>query len=236
MVPSIDTHDSRREPRKLGERTLLDMEKDASDLLVFARKQGYLESKLKYVGDFPVVVLRPRFYVFFNTSGYEIEYPEGGTTFTYKFSDVMSRVRERVQTPSWGDEEVGMMEINLTPTYDDVYNLLIGSRTQNYKYNGYLGEKWTRVKDNQFNGGEYSITVKCTPNALLFRIKGPYLTSEPYGELRGRVSGAGRAEQLQGLAARLDFIAENIGKTRARARKDLLKLMKYPAGFGGYEM
>lgn len=229
-------YDSRRSPRKLGDRTILDMEKDASDLVQFARRNGFLDAKIKYVGDNPVIVLQPRFYIFLNDQGYEIEYPQGGSSFTYKFEDVLNMIKERsLEVADWGNEEVGMELIELTPTYDDVYYLLNGSKSKNSRYSGYLGAKWNRTKDNEFKGDEYVFTVRCTPSALKFMMKGPYLTSEPYGTLTGIVTGSSRDEQLQGLAARLDFIAEKIGAKRSKARKDIAKLMQYPKDFGGYE-
>lgn len=223
--------DSRRTPRKLGDRTLLDMEKDAADLLSLAKRVGFLGSKIKYQGDFPVVVLEPRFYVFFDEQGYTIEYPEGGSTFTFKWADVMNMIKERaLEMADWGDEEVGMAPVTLTPTYNDIHTLLTGA-------GGYLGERWMRVSDNAYQGGEYKMNVKCTPNGIKFALQGPYLKpGEPFGTLSGMVDGASRMEQLQNLAARLDFLARKIGSRRSRDRSQVLRLLEYPSNFGGNEL
>jgi len=224
-------YDSRRSPRKLGDRNLLDMEKDAADLLSLAKRVGFLGSKIKYQGDFPVLVLEPRFYVFFDQQGYTMEYPEGGTTFTYKFADVMNMLKERaLEMADWGDEEINMPEIKLTPTYGDIHNLLTAQ-------GGYLGERWSRHSDNKFVGGEFTLIVKCTNNGIKFAMSGPYLkVGEPFGTINGFVDGIDRSEQLGNLAARLDMIAAGIGRKRARGRKQVVKLLQYPSGFGGNEL
>ena len=208
--------DSRREPRKSGARSLMDMVTDAEDLLEIAKRAGFRGAKIQYRGDEPVVVLDRGFYVFFDDRGYEIEYPTGGTTFTYKFGDVKTMVQSH--GGGFGGEDDLVSEIEMTPSFDDVYTMLTAD-------GGWMGERWMRRGDGLFAGGAFTMTVKLTPRGIKFMVKGPVLEI-PKGEVRGMVSGESRMEQLASLADRLDAIAQKAGKRRASSRKYILKLLK----------
>lgn len=208
--------DSRREPRKSGPRSLMDMVTDAEELLLIAKRAGFRTAKIQYKGDEPVVVLDRGFYVFFDARGYTIEYPTGGSTFTYKFGDLKQMIQSR--GGSFGGESDLVEDIELTPTFDDVTTLLTAD-------GGWMGERWMRRGDSTFVGGAFTIQVKLTPRAIKFMVQGPMLEI-PNGEVRGMVQGETRMEQLSGLAQRLDAIAMKAGKRRAKLRSSALEYFR----------
>lgn len=209
----VKNYDTRRDPRKLGDRNLKDMIADASDLQDIATRAGYPDVKVQYTAeDFPVVVLAPSFYVFLDNQGYTIEYPTGGTSFTYKFSDVkMVITREAANYADFGSAGASL---DTTPTYDDVQTLLQAE-------GGWMAESWLRARDNMFVGGDFALAVKLTPMAIKWS-----LTQGGVEVDRGMSKGADRESQLTKLAIDLDDLATTLGKRRARARKQALRALK----------
>ncbi len=209
---------ARREPRRSGPRNLADMNEDAQDLLDIAKSAGFRRAKIQFQGDYPVLVLDRGFYVFFDEKGYTIENPQGGEFFTYKFGDVKTRIQG--EGGSFGGSEIGMAQMELTPTFADVHTLLTEG-------GGYMGERWQRASNDRFIGGEFTMTVKLTPRGIKFSLTGPYLKrGEPISEVRGMVGGSDRMEQLEALATRLDKIAMQAGKRKARARTKILRMLR----------
>jgi hypothetical protein len=116
-------------------------------------------------------------------------------------------------------EEVGMESLELTPSFDDLFTLLTAE-------GGYMGERWRRLSDTSFVGGDYTLEVKTTPRAIKFQITGPYLKrGEPVSTISGQARAEGRDEQLTVLANRLDAIATQAGNRHAKARQYVLKML-----------
>ena len=217
-VARLERTAARRDPRKVGNRTLADQNEDAQDLLAIAKRAGFRSAKIQFQGDNPVLVLDRGFYVFFDERGYTIENPQGGTFFTFKFGDVKTRIQST--GGSFGGEEIGMQTMELTPTYADISAMLKAD-------GGWMGESWQQASDDRFIGGDYLMTVKCTRMGIKFSLTGPNLKrGEAISEVRGLVKGADRAEQLEALSTRLDAIAMAAGKRRAKSRAQWLKQWK----------
>lgn len=206
--------DTRRDPRKSGDRSIKDMIGDAADLQNIATKAGYPNVKVQYTAeDFPVVVLADGFYVFLDNNGYTVEYPTGGTTFTWKFGDVKSVImREAAKFADFGSAggDVG----DLTPTFDDIEEMLQAD-------GGWMSERWMRASDNMFIGGDFTLTVKLTPMAVKWA-----LTQGGVEVDRGMSKGADRASQLTKLAMDLDKLAAVLGRRRSRERMKTLRALK----------
>lgn len=217
-VARLERTASRRDPRKVGPRTLADQNEDAQDILDLAKRAGFRGAKIQYQGDNPVVVLERSHYIFLNQKGYEIENPMGGVTFTYKFGDVKQHIQS--EGGSFGGEEIGMGSMELTPTFADIQELLTAN-------GGYMAERWSRASNDRFIGGDYLMTVKLTRMGIKFSLTGPNLKrGESISEIRGMVKGADRGEQLEALSTRLDAIAMAAGKRRAKSRAQWLKSWK----------
>lgn len=209
------TANTRRDPRKVGPRTLVDQNEDAQDILDLAQGAGFRGAKIQFQGDNPVVVLERNHYIFLTDKGYEIENPQGGSTFTYKFGDVKHHIQS--EGGSFGGEEMGMESMDLTPTFEDVHNLLTAD-------GGYMGERWQRASNDRFIGGDYLMTVKLTRMGIKFSLTGPNLKrGESISEVRGMVKGDDRMEQLEALSQRLDAIAMAAGNRRSKSRMRVLK-------------
>ena len=216
-VARLERTASRRDPRKVGPRTLADQNEDARDLLDLAKRSGFRRAKIQFQGDNPVVVLEDNHYIFLTDKGYEIENPMGGVTFTYKFGDVKHHIQS--EGGSFGGSEVGMEEMELTPTYDDIHTLLTAD-------SGYMGERWQRHSDSLFVGGDYQMTVKPTRMGIKFSLTGPNLKrGESISEVRGMVKGGDRMEQLEALSQRLDAIAMATGKRKAKSRMRAMRAL-----------
>jgi hypothetical protein len=183
------------------------------DIQDIATRAGYPDVKVQYTAeDFPVVVLAPSFYVFLDNQGYTIEYPTGGTSFTYKFSDVKSVIAR--ESANYADFGSAGATLDTTPTYDDVQTLLQAE-------GGWMAESWLRARDNMFVGGDFALAVKLTPMAIKWS-----LTQGGVEVDRGMSKGADRESQLTKLALDLDDLAMTLGKRRARARKQALRALK----------
>ena len=216
-VARLERTAARRDPRKVGPRTLADQNEDAQDILDLAKRAGFRSAKIQYQGDNPVVVLERNHYIFLNDKGYEIENPMGGVTFTYKFGDVKQHIQS--EGGSFGGSEIGMESMELTPTFADIHTLLTADR-------GYMGERWSRASDDKFIGGEFVMTVKLTRMGIKFSLTGPNLKrGEAISEVRGMVKGADRMEQLEALSQRLDAIAMAAGKRKAKSRMRALRAL-----------
>ena len=216
-VARLERTAARREPRKVGPRTLADQNEDAQDILNLAKRAGFRSAKIQFQGDNPVVVLERNHYIFLTDQGYEIENPRGGVTFTEKFGDVKQWIQS--EGGSFGGEEIGMESIDLTPTFEDVHNLLTAD-------GGYMGERWQRASNDRFIGGDFLMTVKLTKMGIKFSLTGPNLKrGESISEVRGLVKGDSRMEQLEALSDRLDAIAMAAGKRRAKSRARALRAL-----------
>ena len=211
------TANTRRDPRKVGPRTLVDQNEDAQDILDLAQGAGFRGAKIQYQGDNPVVVLERNHYIFLTDKGYEIENPQGGSTFTFKFGDVKHHIQS--EGGSFGGSESGMESMDLTPTFEDVHNLLTAD-------GGYMGERWQRASNDRFIGGDYLMNVKLTRMGIKFSLTGPDLKrGESISEVRGMVKGDDRMEQLEALSQRLDAIAMAAGKRKSKSRMRALKAL-----------
>ena len=211
------TANTRRDPRKVGPRTLVDQNEDAQDILDLAQGAGFRGAKIQYQGDNPVVVLERNHYIFLTDKGYEIENPQGGSTFTFKFGDVKHHIQS--EGGSFGGSEIGMESMELTPTFEDVHNLLTAD-------GGYMGERWQRASNDRFIGGDYLMNVKLTRMGIKFSLTGPDLKrGESISEVRGMVKGDDRMEQLEALSQRLDAIAMAAGKRKSKSRMRALKAL-----------
>ena len=216
-VARLERTAARRDPRKVGPRTLADQNEDAQDILDLAKRAGFRSAKIQYQGDNPVVVLERNHYIFLNDKGYEIENPMGGVTFTFKFGDVKQHIQS--EGGSFGGSEIGMESMELTPTFEDVHNLLTAD-------GGYMGERWQRASNDRFIGGDFLMTVKLTKMGIKFSLTGPNLKrGEAISEVRGMVKGADRMDQLEALSDRLDAIAMAAGKRRAKSRARALRAL-----------
>lgn len=213
-IARLERTAARREPRRSGARNLADMNEDAQDLLEIAKRAGYRSAKIQFQGDYPVLVLDRGFYVFFDEKGYTLENPQGGEFFTYKFGDIKTRIQG--DRGSFGGSEMGMSEMELTPTFADVHAMLT-------EEGGYMGERWQRTSNDTFIGGEFTMTVKLTRSGIKFSLTTYLKRGEPISEVRGMIKGADRMEQLEGLADRLDTIAMQAGKRKAKHRTLVLR-------------
>lgn len=212
-------HNSRRSPRKVGPRTLVDQEQDAQDLLAVAQGAGFLSAKIQYQDDNPVVVLGRGHYIFLNDRGYSIENPTGGVNFTYKYGDVVQHIQSR--GGSFGGEEEGMDQVELTTEFNLVYDLLNNV--------SWLDEAWTRRGDDTIASsmGDYVLTLKQTPKNIKFTLTGPNLKrGEPVSTMRGMVGGLELNERFMNFAERLAKIETAVTKRRSRLQAQALKALR----------
>jgi hypothetical protein len=212
-------HNSRRSPRKVGPRTLVDQEQDAQDLLAVANRAGFRSAKIQYQGDNPVVVLGRGHYIFLTDKGYEIENPTGGVNFTYKYGDVVQHIQSR--GGSFGGEEEGMGQVDLTTEFNLVHDLLNNAEM--------FDETWTRRGDDTIASsmGDYVLTLKQTPKNIKFTLTGPYLKrGQAVATIRGMVGGMNLHERFMNFAERMADIETAATKRRSRLQAQAVKALR----------
>lgn len=212
-------HNSRRSPRKVGPRTLVDQEQDAQDLLAVAKRAGFRSAKIQYQDDNPVVVLGRGHYIFLDDTGYSIENPTGGVNFTYKYGDVVQHIQSR--GGSFGGEEEGMDQVELTTEFNLVHDLLNNASL--------FDETWTRRGDDTIASsmGDYVLTLKQTPQNIKFTLTGPNLKrGQAVATIRGMVGGMNLHERFMNFAERMADIETAAEGRVNRALKQKIKALQ----------
>lgn len=222
-----------RRQRGPGALSLRDISKHGQDLLKSARMLGFTRASLDFDEDNVVIDLGIKQHkIYIDAEGYHLIFPPNRTMTIEQYPKVKILLARQAfelglrdtpdaspRHPDRGMEEVGMESLELTPSFDDLFTLLTAE-------GGYMGERWRRLSDSSFVGGDYTLEVKTTPRAIKFQITGPYLKrGEPVSTISGQARAEGRDEQLTVLANRLDAIATQAGNRHAKARQYVLKLL-----------
>jgi hypothetical protein len=226
----------KRRQRGPGRLSLVEMKKNARDLLRSARMLGFASASMSFDDDNPVIDLGTRqLIIYVDKVGYHlINFSSRGTTTMYHYDKVKVLLARKAYDlglrdvpdasplhEDAGTEEMGMDQVELTAEFNRVHGLL--------SYHGLFNERWRRMSDDTIvsGTGEYTLTLKQTPKNIKFTLTGPNLKrGQAVATIRGMVTGVDPSERFLNFAERMAKIETAVTKRQSRLQAQAIKALR----------